>query len=103
MRWIKGAILGLLCLMFLFVGVMFTINNTQMVAVDLVLIKLPEASLSLWLVATFILGRHPGDGYQCCEYLAAADASACRASPCFQCTEGVRSAENSWFEECRLS
>ncbi|WP_370280142.1 LapA family protein [Pontibacterium sp.] len=56
MRWIKGAILGLLCLLFLFVGVMFTINNTQMVAVDLVLIKLPEASLSLWLVATFILG-----------------------------------------------
>lgn len=56
MRWIKGAILGLLCLLFLFVGVMFTINNTQMVTVDLVLIKLPEASLSLWLVATFILG-----------------------------------------------
>lgn len=56
MRWIKGAILGLLCLLFLFVGVMFTINNTEMVAVDLVLIKLPEASLSLWLVATFILG-----------------------------------------------
>jgi len=55
-RWIKGAILGLLCLLFLFVGVMFTINNTEMVAVDLVLIKLPEASLSLWLVATFILG-----------------------------------------------
>lgn len=56
MRWIKGAILGLLCLLFLFVGVMFTINNTQLVTVDLVLIKLPEASLSLWLVATFILG-----------------------------------------------
>ncbi|MDI3322753.1 LapA family protein [Pontibacterium granulatum] len=56
MRWIKGAILGLLCLLFLFVGVMFTINNTEMVAVDLVLVKLPEASLSLWLVATFILG-----------------------------------------------
>ncbi|MBE9396526.1 LapA family protein [Pontibacterium sp. N1Y112] len=56
MRWIKGAILGLLCLLFLFVGVMFTINNTQLVTVDLVLLKLPEASLSLWLVATFILG-----------------------------------------------
>jgi putative membrane protein len=55
-RWIKGAILGLLCLLFLFVGVMFTINNTQLVTVDLVLLKLPEASLSLWLVATFILG-----------------------------------------------
>ncbi len=56
MRWIKGAILGLLCIVFLFVGVMFTINNTQMVTVDLVLVQLPEASLSLWLVATFILG-----------------------------------------------
>lgn len=56
MRWIKGAILGLLCLFFLFVGIMFTINNTQMVTVDLVLVQLPEASLSLWLVATFILG-----------------------------------------------
>lgn len=56
MRWIKSAILGLLCLLFLFVGVMFTINNTQLVTVDLVLLKLPEASLSLWLVATFILG-----------------------------------------------
>ncbi|MGB0466390.1 MAG: LapA family protein [Pontibacterium sp.] len=56
MRWIKGAILGLLCLCFLFVGIMFTINNTQLVSVDLVLVQLPEASLSLWLVATFILG-----------------------------------------------
>ncbi|MCO4756902.1 MAG: LapA family protein [Oceanospirillaceae bacterium] len=35
---------------------MFTINNTQLVTVDLVLLKLPEASLSLWLVATFIFG-----------------------------------------------
>jgi len=55
-RLIKGAILGLLCLLFLFVGVMFTINNTQTVTVDLVLLQLPEASLSFWLVATFILG-----------------------------------------------
>lgn len=56
MRWIKGAILGLLCLFFMFVGIMFTINNTQLVSIDLVLVQLPEASLSLWLVATFILG-----------------------------------------------
>ena len=55
-RWIKGVSVGLICLLVLFIGVMFTINNTVLVSINLVFFTLPEASLSTWLVATFIMG-----------------------------------------------
>lgn len=60
MRWIKTLLVGLLCLTVLLVGIMFTIHNTEKVAIDLVFFQLPEASLSLWLIATFVLGGFLG-------------------------------------------
>lgn len=56
MRWLKTLLTGLLCLLLLFIGILFTIHNTDKVAIDLIFIKLPQASLSLWLMASFVCG-----------------------------------------------
>ncbi len=60
MRFLKTLIVILLCLVVLLVGIMFTIHNTEKVVIDLVFIQLPEASLSLWLIATFLAGGFIG-------------------------------------------
>jgi len=59
-RFVKTLIVGLLCLAVMMVGIMFTIHNTDKVTIDLVFVQLPEASLSLWLIATFVLGGFLG-------------------------------------------
>lgn len=56
MRWLKTLLVGGLCLIFLMVGILFTIHNTQTVMIDLVFLQLPEASLSLWLMAFLAIG-----------------------------------------------
>ncbi len=56
MRWLKMLIVLILCLIILFVGIMFTLHNTDKVAIDLIVLQLPEASLSLWLIAFFVVG-----------------------------------------------
>lgn len=56
MRWLKLLLLLVLCLIILFAGIMFTVYNTQKVSIDLVLFQLPQASLSLWLIAFFVVG-----------------------------------------------
>ncbi|WP_136680128.1 LapA family protein [Neptunomonas sp. XY-337] len=60
MRWLKTLIVLLLSVVILMVGIMFTIHNTDKVAIDLVFITLPEMSLSLWLIAAFVLGGFLG-------------------------------------------
>ncbi|MBY4676019.1 LapA family protein [Marinobacterium arenosum] len=60
MRWLKTLLIGALCLIALLVGVLFTIHNTQTVAIDLVFVQLPQASLSLWLMAFLLLGAALG-------------------------------------------
>jgi len=59
-RWLKTLIVGILCLAMLLVGILFTIHNTQKVMIDLVVVQLPEASLSLWLMAFLGLGAALG-------------------------------------------
>ncbi len=56
MRFLKVIILFILSVVILVVGIMFTIHNTEKVSIDLVFLTLPEASLSLWLIAAFVLG-----------------------------------------------
>jgi len=55
-RWLRTLLLIILCLVFLFVGMLFTIHNTDKVSIDLILVTLPQASLSLWLIAAFVCG-----------------------------------------------
>ncbi|MCP8689753.1 LapA family protein [Marinobacterium sedimentorum] len=56
MRWLRTLLLVVLCLVILFVGILFTIHNTDKVSIDLILVQLPQASLSLWLIAAFVCG-----------------------------------------------
>ncbi len=56
MNWLKKLILTLLALLVIGIGILFTIHNTQPVSIDLVFFTSPQASLSLWLIAVFVLG-----------------------------------------------
>lgn len=60
MRFIKTLIIALLFLCVMMVGVTFSIHNTEKVVIDLVFVQLPEASLSLWLIAAFLVGGFLG-------------------------------------------
>ncbi|MGB0662287.1 MAG: LapA family protein [Pontibacterium sp.] len=56
MRFLKTLLLVVVALLVAFVGILFTINNTEIVGVDLVFFQLPEVSLATTLIITFILG-----------------------------------------------
>ena len=56
MRWLKVLCIGILLLAVGFIGVMFTVNNTDKVSINLIVATLPEASLSIWLLCFFAAG-----------------------------------------------
>lgn len=60
MRWLKMLLVLVLCLVFLFCGWTFATLNTELVAINLFFFTLPEASLSLWLMASFVVGGIAG-------------------------------------------
>lgn len=60
MRFIKTLVIALLFLCVMLVGITFSVHNTEKVVIDLVFIQLPEASLSLWLIAAFVTGGFLG-------------------------------------------
>ncbi|MFW1677532.1 lipopolysaccharide assembly protein LapA domain-containing protein [Pontibacter sp. JAM-7] len=60
MRWLKTLLVVLLGLCVVLAGILFTVNNTERVVVDLLFFQLPEASLSLWLIASFVVGGFLG-------------------------------------------
>ncbi len=63
---IPGRLLRLLLLLFVLVaGVwafLFSLANSEPVALDLVLLRLPEAALSVWIVTAFVAGGLCGLG-----------------------------------------
>ncbi|GGK74260.1 lipopolysaccharide assembly protein LapA domain-containing protein [Amphritea balenae] len=56
MRWLKTLLVLILAIVFLFCGWTFATLNTEQVSIDLFFITLPQASLSLWLMASFVMG-----------------------------------------------
>lgn len=56
MRTIKLILTLAVGLLVLLLGVLFTIHNTDKVSIDLIWLRLPEASLSLWLIGFFVAG-----------------------------------------------
>ncbi len=56
MRVLKTLLMVLAVFVLLLVGVLLTVNNQQQIALDLVLIQLPEASIARWLVLSFLCG-----------------------------------------------
>lgn len=56
MRLLKG-VLGLLVAgLLLLGGILLTVNNQAQVAVDLVFVQFPQASLARWLILSFLIG-----------------------------------------------
>ena len=45
-----------LLLLVLAVGVLFAVQNTDVVALDLLVLQLPERSIALWVLVAFALG-----------------------------------------------
>ena len=56
MRLLKGIVALLGVVLLLLAGVLLTVNNQLPVAIDLVFVQLPEASLARWLIVSFMLG-----------------------------------------------
>ena len=56
MRLIKNILAVVFILLMLLLGILLTVNNQQLVSVDLVFFKIPQASLAVWLIASFLLG-----------------------------------------------
>ena len=60
MSWLKTLIAAVIGLFILVIGILFTVHNTEPVAIDLVFIQLPEMTLSLWLIIASLLGGVSG-------------------------------------------
>ena len=56
MRLVKRLLVLIFLICVLFFGVLFSIQNTDQVALDLLLVQLPEQRLSLWVLLSFALG-----------------------------------------------
>lgn len=56
MRWIKGLILAVILLVVLLIGILFSVNNQQTIALNLIWLELPAASLSVWLLSALAAG-----------------------------------------------
>ncbi len=56
MRLIKNILAAAFALLLVMLGVLLTVNNQQLVSIDLVFLQIPQASLARWLIASFLLG-----------------------------------------------
>lgn len=56
MKWVKRVAALLIVIAVLIWSIFFGIENQSQVSLSLVFIRLPQASLSTWMVASFILG-----------------------------------------------
>ncbi|MEH6470763.1 MAG: lipopolysaccharide assembly protein LapA domain-containing protein [Halopseudomonas sp.] len=56
MRVLKVLLIAAVAMVMLLAGVLLTVNNQQQIAIDLVFVQLPEASVSRWLVLSFLSG-----------------------------------------------
>lgn len=60
MRWIRRTLIILLLLLVLIFGLLFSLQNSQSVPLDLVAMQLGDRPLSVWLFAAFALGGCAG-------------------------------------------
>ena len=56
MRLIKNILAVVFVVVVVLLGILLTVNNQQLVAIDLVFLQTPEASLARWMIASFFLG-----------------------------------------------
>lgn len=60
MRWIRRILIALLLVLVLVFGLLFSVQNTQSVPLDLLALQLNERPLAVWLFAAFALGGIAG-------------------------------------------
>lgn len=56
MRWVRRILIVLLLLLVLIFGLLFSLQNSQSVPLDLLVLQLQERPIAVWLLATFALG-----------------------------------------------
>ncbi|TDO99526.1 lipopolysaccharide assembly protein LapA domain-containing protein [Marinomonas balearica] len=56
LKWLKRVLLAALLIIFLVVGVFFSIRNPQLITLDLVIWHAPELSIALYLILAFAAG-----------------------------------------------
>lgn len=56
MRILKAILLFIIAVLVFMVSLAFITHNQTPVTVDLLLIRLPEATLAIWLISFFVLG-----------------------------------------------
>ena len=56
MKWIKRIVVVLFLIVVFLWGILFASENTTQVPLNLLLVEVPAASISVWLVASFALG-----------------------------------------------
>ncbi|ADZ91994.1 LapA family protein [Marinomonas mediterranea] len=56
LKWLKRVLLAALLIVFLVVGVFFSIRNPQLITLDLVVWHGPELSIALYLILAFAAG-----------------------------------------------
>jgi putative membrane protein len=56
MRWVRRVLVILLLLLVLVFGLLFSLQNTQNVPLDLLALQLNERPLAVWLFSAFALG-----------------------------------------------
>lgn len=60
MRWVRRVLIAILLLLVLVFGLLFSLQNSQNVPLDLVALQLSERPLAVWLLAAFVLGGLAG-------------------------------------------
>lgn len=60
MRWLARALIALLLLLVLIFGLLFSLQNSQSVPLDLLALQLGDRPLAVWLLAAFALGGFAG-------------------------------------------
>ena len=63
MRLVKFILLSGICLVCAVLGVLLVISNPQSVALNLIIVSLPELNLVFWLLIFLILGAIMGYSY----------------------------------------
>lgn len=56
MQWIKRLAVAAILLLVLLFGVLFSVQNSQTVSLDLLVIQFSEQRAALWILAAFALG-----------------------------------------------
>lgn len=56
LRWLRGGLVAAVLIASVFIGAVFTSQNTSLVPLDLVVVSMAPRPMAVWLIASFIAG-----------------------------------------------